>query len=315
MAYTLNSAKDSLGNEDQFLATFTANQRAIEDYKRRNGGDYERAFQAVTGTPWPEGRSVKVKNGVPEMTKDRTVKSVLGKYVLPIAAGVAAPYVYGALAGGGAVAGGGAAATTGSTGGGLLPSTGMIGGSVLPSGASVGLGAGGGSSLFSGLVQGVGKGDLLDMGTKIGGALIGAKAAGSAADKQLEAANRALALQEEMFSKQSQLDELNRKQEYDRFTQGRSDLAPYRGLGQNAVGTLSSLMGFQAPAPETPIPYAPGPTIGAQPKPGGLASMSPTMSTPAAPMASVTMRTPDGRSVMIPQEKVAEATQRGAQRI
>jgi len=106
MAYTINSAKDSQGNEQEFLDAFNQNLPAIAAYKQANGGDLEGAFQAVTGTPWPSGRSVKMKGSQGEMTKDRTVKSVMGKYVLPIAAGVAAPFVLPALLGGGASAAG-----------------------------------------------------------------------------------------------------------------------------------------------------------------------------------------------------------------
>ena len=42
------------------------------------------------------------------MTKDRTVKSVLGKYVAPIAGAVVAPFALPALLGGGGAAAGGA---------------------------------------------------------------------------------------------------------------------------------------------------------------------------------------------------------------
>lgn len=102
MAYTLNSAKDSQGDEGQFIADFRKNQGSILAYQQQNGGDLEGAYQKVTGKPWPAGRSVKMSKGVPEMTKDRTVKSVLGKYVAPIAAAAAAPYLLPLLAGGGA---------------------------------------------------------------------------------------------------------------------------------------------------------------------------------------------------------------------
>ena len=86
------------GSESAFLDKFIRRQREIEDYKRRQGGDLEGAYQKVTGEPWPKGRSVKVKGGVPEMTKDRTVKSVLGKYVAgPAALGATAVFAPGAL--------------------------------------------------------------------------------------------------------------------------------------------------------------------------------------------------------------------------
>ena len=113
MAYTPTTS------EAQFVAQFEQNRPAIEAYKRAHGGDLEGAFRAVTGVPWPEGRSVKIDDGRPVMTKDRTVLSVLGKYVAPIAGAVAAPFVLPALAGAGGAAGAAGAAgatTTGITG-------------------------------------------------------------------------------------------------------------------------------------------------------------------------------------------------------
>lgn len=121
MAYRVGSGKDARKEkgftEQDFLDRFRKRQSEIEDYKNTHGGDLEGAYQAVTGEPWPSGRSVKIKNGVPQMTKDRTVKSVLGKYVVPAAAayfagphlakaiGAAGPGI--AKAGAGAVGGGG----------------------------------------------------------------------------------------------------------------------------------------------------------------------------------------------------------------
>lgn len=95
MSYTINSAKDSHGDEQLYMELFNQRRAEIEQYKQTHGGDLEGAFQAVTGKPWPSGRSVKIHNGVPEMTKDRTVKSVLGKYVAPIGAAAAMAFVPG----------------------------------------------------------------------------------------------------------------------------------------------------------------------------------------------------------------------------
>jgi len=116
MGYTLNSAKDSQGNEQLFMELFNRQRPQIEAYKQQHGGDLEGAFGTVTGTPWPSGRSVKISHGQPEMTKDRTVKSVLGKYVaLPAALAATAAFAPGAIpalahaVGGSAMAGGGGA--------------------------------------------------------------------------------------------------------------------------------------------------------------------------------------------------------------
>lgn len=135
MAYNPVEQNNNGVNEIEYLQDFMRNQVAIEAYKRTRGGSYEDAYRAVVGTPWPDGRSVKISNGQPEMTKDRTFKSVMGKYVLPIAAGAVGGFglagmgplggVLG-LGGGGTAAGagetaagvgGGAASTAGTTAG------------------------------------------------------------------------------------------------------------------------------------------------------------------------------------------------------
>jgi hypothetical protein len=188
MAYTLNSAKDSRGDEDQFVADFNKNFAAIEAYKRQRGGDYESAYQAVTGKSWPSGRSVKAKGGVGQMTKDRTVKSVLGKYVAPIGAGAltaltlggAAPALAGLFGGGGAAGGAGAvgasgmpagAAVTGGVTGAIpagtvsalsplaaVPGAGAVSGTISSGGSIIGgLGGAGGAATKTGLSSVLGK--------------------------------------------------------------------------------------------------------------------------------------------------------------
>ena len=98
MGYTINSAKDSRGDEQLYMELFNRMAPQIQAYKKQRGGDLEGAFKAVTGTPWPEGRSVKMSHGAPTMTKDRTVKSVLGKYVaIPAAVAATAAFAPGAL--------------------------------------------------------------------------------------------------------------------------------------------------------------------------------------------------------------------------
>lgn len=112
MSYQLNSAKDAQGDEQVFMTKFNARRAEIEKYKQAHGGDLEGAYASVTGEQWPAGRSVKISHGQPEMTKDRTVKSVLGKYVAPIGAGAltaltlggAAPALATMFGGGGAAA-------------------------------------------------------------------------------------------------------------------------------------------------------------------------------------------------------------------
>ena len=102
MAYTVGSAKDARQDkgftEADVLGRFVARQAEIEAFKRKYGGDLENAYQRVTGEAWPAGRSVKIKNGRAEMTKDRTLKSVALKYVAaPAAIAATAAFAPGAL--------------------------------------------------------------------------------------------------------------------------------------------------------------------------------------------------------------------------
>lgn len=182
MAYTINSAKDSQGNEQEFLDAFNQNLPAIAAYKQANGGDLEGAFQAVTGTPWPAGRSVKLKGNVGEMTKDRTVKSVLGKYVLPIAAGVAAPFVLPALLGGGASAAGasGLMADVGAT----MAVPGTVG-------TAAGLGTTAATVGGGGLLSTIGK----KVASAAGSKLLGTAGAALTGNAKQDAANRGVGLE------------------------------------------------------------------------------------------------------------------------
>ena len=96
MGYTIQTPE-----EQGYMDLFMKNDRAIWDHKQRQGGSFEDAFQAVTGKPWMPGRSVKHtydNGGRFDMTKDRTVKSVLGKYIAaPAAVGLTAAFAPGAL--------------------------------------------------------------------------------------------------------------------------------------------------------------------------------------------------------------------------
>lgn len=134
--------------EHAYLALFSQHQAEILAYKQQHGGDLEGAFAKVTGVPWPENRSVKMSNGAPEITADRTVKSVLGRYVAPIAAGALGGF---GLAGmgplGGVLGGGGAAADMGA-GSTVVPASVGTGGGVPSIGAGFGVaGAAKGASL------------------------------------------------------------------------------------------------------------------------------------------------------------------------
>lgn len=110
------SYKPSSPEEQAFMQDFMSNMPAIQQFQAKYPKEsLEGAYQKVTGKPWMGGRSVKMHNGQPEMTKDRTVKSVLGKYVAPAALGAASifagPEIMALLgSGGGAGAAGGTTA-------------------------------------------------------------------------------------------------------------------------------------------------------------------------------------------------------------
>lgn len=222
MAYTLNSKPDSRGDEHLYVADFNARLPAIEAYKRQHGGDYEHAYQAVTGKPWPAGRSVKVKNGVGEMTADRTFKSVLGKYVAAPAAVAAtaafAPAVLPAI--GHTVAG---------VGTGIGHTLGIGGAATGAGGAAGGTGAATAGGLSAWLKP------VLQYGLPAATTLIGQHMANSAeeraAETQADYLNRALAVEQE-------------KQQYERAQ--RVDylarLQPFYRAGVDATNRASTLL-------------------------------------------------------------------------
>lgn len=96
----------------------------------------------------------------------------------------------------------------------------------------------------------------------IAGGLIGASGAQSAADTQAAAINQGIGVQKDALNFQK-----------DVYGNTRSDLAPYRGVGQNALYSLASLYGLPTAPPAAPAaaPQPVGPTIG----PGGLVSPTP----------------------------------------
>lgn len=273
MAYTINSAKDSKGDEDQFVALANANAQAIYDYKAKHGGDFEHAFQAVTGKPWPEGRSLKMHNYQAEMTKDRTVKSVLGKYVAPIAAGVAAPFVLPALLGGGA-AGGAAAAGGAGTAAGTAGATAAA--------------AGGGSLLHSLLPT------IISSGAGVAGTMLTNKANKDAAKIENEYLDKALGVQEGQRQQQ------------------RADTKGYRELGLGAVGSLGHLAGINiSPEAMAPPEISTGIPLPPQPQQGGTLSTLGAPQQQQAPAGMVRMQAPDGSFGMVPSANVAAARAKG----
>ncbi len=232
MAYTPNSAKDARGDEHLFLQEFTARRAEIEASKRQHGGDLEAAFQRVTGKPWPAGRSVKISHGVPEMTKDRTVRSVLGKVVLPAAAA--------ALTGGAAL--------------GVGPLAGVLGG-VGAAGAAGGAGgAGTAAAAAPSLLSRVGgflagnAGRILDVGRTAAGA------AGAAATQRNEEARLQAALyQTQVNLAKQQVDAARQAQQ---MALARGQIAAQMGLAAPTLAVPGAVQGRTATLTLPTLPTA-----------------------------------------------------------
>lgn len=243
MGYTIGSGKDARRDrgftEQDFLARFVARQPEIVAYKRQHGGDYEGAYQAVTGEPWPEGRSVKVHgDGRAEMTKDRTVKSVLGKYVaLPAAyagatlatGGSASPLLFGIGGGAGAASGAGATAL----GGAASVTPGLIGGGVATGSTMGTLGSILGSNAgLTAVNQGVGA---------LSGYFANRSASRSndrAAELEAEAASASLAFLKEQEATRRSEWQATQEKNYKLYREQQERLAPYRQMGQASLGQL-----------------------------------------------------------------------------
>lgn len=125
---------------------FNENFDAIAAAKQKTG-DWEKAFQLVTGQPWPKGQHIKIgddgRSGL--MQKDGPWKGIISK-ALPIAATVAAPFTGGASMAA-LLAGGAGAASSALNGGGWKGAL---------KGGLIGAASGFGANKLGGLVKGLG---------------------------------------------------------------------------------------------------------------------------------------------------------------
>jgi hypothetical protein len=211
--------------------------------------------------------------------KDRA----LWKQFVMMAATVAAPGIAYAAMPAAATAG---ATPFGATGPGIVAGPGIGG----VEGAA-GLGGGtaataGGTGLFSKLA-----GPLIAGGTQIGSAAIQAKSNSDAAKLESEAAEKALALQRQMYEER------------------RADEAGYRRIGNGALGLLGQGMGIDM----TPQPAAPAPATAPQTSGGPMGALGPPASPQAPQVAFTSMRAPNGMVLQIPNDKVQQARSYGAQ--
>jgi len=263
---------------------------------------------------WISGGKVQHEN----MTVDNIGKAL--KIGLPIVMTAGALGAFGApsvLSGAGGAAGGG----------------GYIGADVASTaGSSLGAGAGAGAAGGGAAIVGAKVPSLLHQllptiigaGTQLGGAAIASHGQSEAAKIQAEQADRALKVQQEQYALQ------------------RQDTAPYRALGQGAVGNLGYLSGIdtQSRVPELsstvpkqpygtdashPAPYVVPGARGAngaqfpgagQPDPYGTPGAAPTASLGqlgAPPMVQV--RSPQGTVGMIPADQLQRALSMGGTRV
>lgn len=224
---------------------------------------------------------------------DTSHDQAVWKQALEAAAVVGAPIAAAGLAG---AVGGGAAA----------------GGSVAsPVVAAAGGGAGG---IFKSIL-----GPVIGAGAGLTSTYLQGKAYNDAAKLQQESSTQQLALQKEMFERE--LQEQRRREDLQR-----ADFGPYGSLGRGAVSQLATGTGIDLGA--FPMPTGQPMNTSAPTSLSGFGQQSPQAAPQATPSAlgagsaaptgspNVTqMRAPDGRTLYVPPEKVAELSQLGAVRI
>ena len=117
--------------------SFNANYDAIKAAKAQTG-DWEKAYQQVTGETWPKGQGIKIDDAGGHMTKDRSKWKTAANMALTVAPIAAAPFTGGASL---ALIGAGAGAAKGLLNGGGAKGA-LLGGAIGAAG-SLGGGAGG----------------------------------------------------------------------------------------------------------------------------------------------------------------------------
>jgi hypothetical protein len=318
MAYT-----PAADYERQAMLLFGQNAEKIKSWKAMHGGDLEHAYQAVTGQPWPEGRSVKIGGKGPEMTKDRTVKSVLGKYVAPIAAGaLTAGFALPALAGVGAASAASSAGAVGAAGAGAgagaVGAGGVFGSSWLTPLLTTGIGAG--TNLLGGKMQNTANREAAELNDKyLRDAL--------EVEKEKEAYDRAQAVEQRDYG---------RRIEEGRFAGRESRMAPYVQAGGNSADRQAQLLGLPArPSPTQPIPVSretpAGGVPGGMPANGAVrpavqpiraqeqvmlgGAQAQPEGAEVAPEPMVNMMAPDGSTRPVPASQVEHWMAKGAKQV
>jgi hypothetical protein len=124
---------------------FNQNFPAIQAAKQQTG-DWEKAFQLVTGQKWPSGQHITVDGAGGHMVKDTSGWKKFAKVALPVGAAIAAPFTGGASMA--ALLGAGTGAVSGALDGGWKGAL---------TGGAMGALSGYGANKIGGLLKGVGK--------------------------------------------------------------------------------------------------------------------------------------------------------------
>jgi membrane protease subunit (stomatin/prohibitin family) len=180
-----------------------------------------------------------------------------------------------------------------------------VGSAALPTTTGISAAAPAGTSSWWKNLLGIGsKADAIRTGANLAGNYLQSRQVDKAVQAQVDAANKALDLQSNIYQQQ------------------RSDLAPYRNVGSASIGELSRLMGLPAGS-DTTTPYfqqqAQGQQQAAQQQQQTDNRQPPATPTQAAPRGTVAslgdgfvnMVSPDGRPARVPQAQVQSALAAG----
>lgn len=154
-----------------------------------------------------------------------------------------------------------------------------------------------------------------------------------AAGREIDMSREALALEKEMFDAEMAERQADRTEEQRRYDQAYDDAAPYRSIGLGALDRLAFGVGIpgkpseavaasrnsRAPSPTQMQPWTDGPaptfTGGGSLTSGSLATLGQPAAANVSKGAMVSIRSPQGRVVMVPFGQVEEALANGGQRV
>lgn len=295
------------------IATFNRYRDRIARVKAETG-DWEKAYEAVTGQKWPKGKGIKINpDGTATMAKDKSIWKTIGKIASIAAPIVAAPFTGGtslALIGAGsgaanaALNGGGVkGALLGAGIGGLT--AGLMGGAkggdsfirnAVGDTATKALGTGAteavksaatSPSLWKSFINNPIAGTALEAGTNLAGTWMETRAQKQAAELEAQSLQNALDWQKEQYGVRQQ------------------QLAPSINTGNASTVQLAHLMGLNAPEggwESTPAPTQVG------------SGQTPAAAAGGGGKGMVLMQAPgSSQTKLVPQAMVAAYQAKGAQ--